>query len=97
MKSGAIVINTARGGIIDETALIEALQRVGLQLQGWMLLKEPIPQDSPLLYMDNVIITPPMLGIVRNLYFPSTDGRRRGCSCVVRSATKNLVNKEVLK
>ena len=59
MKSGAIVINTARGGIIDETALIEALQRGRIAAAGLDVTeKEPIPQDSPLLYMDNVIITP---------------------------------------
>lgn len=98
MKSGAIVINTARGGIIDETALIEALQRGRIAAAGLDVTeKEPIPQDSPLLYMDNVIITP------HNAWYSeesiATLQRMVGEE-VVRVLSgqlpKNLVNKEVL-
>ncbi|MBG9586647.1 C-terminal binding protein [Cytobacillus firmus] len=59
MKKNAVIINTARGPIIDEKALIEALENgiiAGAALD--VAEEEPISIDSPLLYMDNVIITP---------------------------------------
>lgn len=59
MKEEAVIINTARGPIIDEQALIQALldQKIaGAALD--VLETEPIAQDSPLLTMDHVIINP---------------------------------------
>lgn len=59
MKSSAILINTARGSIVDPQALYQALstnQIAGAALD--VTEPEPIPMDSPLLKLDNVIITP---------------------------------------
>jgi D-3-phosphoglycerate dehydrogenase len=59
MKQGSILINTSRGPVIDETALVEAL-RSGV-LAGAALdvfEEEPLPKDSPLLKMDNVMLAP---------------------------------------
>jgi len=61
MKEDVIIINTARGALIDEEALIEALQEgmiagAGLDVQE----VEPPREDNPLYYMDNVILTPHM-------------------------------------
>lgn len=59
MKAGAYFINIARGAVVDEAALIEAL-RSG-QLSGAALdvfAQEPLPGDSPLWRMPNVLITP---------------------------------------
>lgn len=59
MKKNAVVINTARGPIIDEKALAEALEKgiiAGAALD--VTEEEPIGKDSPLLKLDNVIITP---------------------------------------
>jgi len=59
MKSTAVVINTARGPIIDEPALIEALQEK--QIAGAALdvfETEPLPAESPLCRMDNVMLAP---------------------------------------
>lgn len=59
MKPGAWLINVARGGIVDEEALIEALkeQRIGGACLD-VFAEEPLPADSPLWEMPNVIITP---------------------------------------
>lgn len=59
MKPGAVLINVARGDIIDETALIDALSRGTLRGAGLdVFTREPLPSDSPLWRLPNVLITP---------------------------------------
>jgi D-3-phosphoglycerate dehydrogenase len=61
MKSTAIIVNTARGGIIDEVALADALRRGALAGAALDVLKsEPLPADSPLRILDNCLLTPHM-------------------------------------
>ncbi len=59
MKSSAVLINTARGPIVEEQALVEALQvkrLAGAALDVFEV--EPLPQESPLMKMDNVMLAP---------------------------------------
>lgn len=59
MKPTAYLINTARGSVIDEPALIKALQEKWIAGAGLDVFeKEPVDPDNPLLKMDNVIVTP---------------------------------------
>jgi D-3-phosphoglycerate dehydrogenase / 2-oxoglutarate reductase len=59
MKPNAVLINTARGPIVEETALIEALQANRLAGAALDVFEfEPLPMDSPLLKMDNVLLAP---------------------------------------
>lgn len=59
MKKSAIFVNIARGGLVEEEALTAALQKG--KIAGALLdvfEKEPLPEDSPLWYLENVILTP---------------------------------------
>ncbi|MEM8768788.1 MAG: C-terminal binding protein [Pseudomonadota bacterium] len=59
MKSSAVIVNTARGPIIHEGDLIEALKSGSIAAAGLDVLgEEPPAPDNPLLAMDNVIVTP---------------------------------------
>ena len=59
MKPSAYFINTARGSVVDESALIKALQEKWIAGAGIDVFeKEPVDSDNPLLNMDNVIVTP---------------------------------------
>ncbi len=59
MKDGVILINTARGGLIDEEALIEALQSGKIYFAGLdVLTGEPLTERSPLMDVPNTRITP---------------------------------------
>ncbi len=63
MKPTAVLINVARGSVVDEAALVHALR------EGWIagaaldvFEQEPLAEDSPLWGMDNVIISPHVAG-----------------------------------
>lgn len=59
MKSTACLINVARGGVVDETALIEALNGGEIAAAGLDVYEvAPLPDESPLWDMDNVFMTP---------------------------------------
>lgn len=59
MKPTASLINIARGKVVDEPALIEALHSGGIRAAGLdVFVEEPLPSNSPLTAMDNVVTTP---------------------------------------
>ncbi|HWP23456.1 MAG TPA: D-2-hydroxyacid dehydrogenase family protein [Candidatus Binatia bacterium] len=59
MKKSAYLINTARGAIIDEAGLVKVLKENAIAGAGLdVFVEEPLPQNHPLLKLDNVVLTP---------------------------------------
>ena len=59
MKSTAVLVNTSRGGVVDEAALVDALRAGQLAAAGLdVFAVEPVRPDNPLLRLDNVVVYP---------------------------------------
>ncbi len=58
LPAQAILVNTARGGVVDEAALVAALKKGRLFAAGLdTMCQEPLPADSPLAGLQNVVLT----------------------------------------
>jgi phosphoglycerate dehydrogenase-like enzyme len=74
MKMDAVLINVARGDVIDEAALIEALRNELLRGAALdVFSQEPLPADSPLWTLPNVIISPHIAGLTPQYYERAAD------------------------
>lgn len=62
LSDGATLVNTARGGLVDETALIAELSTGRISAVLDVTVEEPTPADSPLRRMPNVFLTPHVAG-----------------------------------
>src|SRR5258708_5876646 len=72
MKKTAVLINVARGGIVKENDLIDALR--ARQIAGAAMdvfETEPLPPDSPLLGIDNLVVTPHLGAIASDVFAPT--------------------------
>lgn len=99
MKPGAIFINAARGGLVDEAALLDALERGHLRGAGLDVFDpEPPAPDNPLLHRDDVTATPHVAGV-------TTAGKERMWRLALDNALKilcgerpdGILNPEVLE
>jgi phosphoglycerate dehydrogenase-like enzyme len=69
MQRSAAVINVSRGAVIDESALLDALQTGRIAGAGLdVFVEEPVPPDHPLLALDTVVATPHVAGVTRQNY-----------------------------
>lgn len=97
MKSTAYLINTARGPVVDQDALVDALRRgviagAGLDVQ----VPEPLPADDPLTELDNVILAPHTLAWTDELYALNGEGAVRNVLSVLTGGMPQaVVNPEV--
>ena len=73
MKKGAILINTARGGLVDQNALAEALQSGQLAAAGLDTFStEPVETNNPLLKLDNLVVSPHIAWLTMETFDRST-------------------------
>lgn len=87
MKDGAMLINTARGGLVDETALVEALESGKLRGAAVdVVSQEPMKADNPLLTTRKCIITP-------HIAWAPVESRQRLLDCVVENIRAFLAGK----
>jgi len=99
MKPTAFLVNTARGGIVDEPALYEALKNnriAGAALD--VFVEEPTPKDNPLLALPNFIAAPHVAGVTREAVDRMGIVAVENILSVLDGAPnkENVVNKEVL-
>ena len=98
MKPDAVLINTARGPIVDEPALIRALMEgkiAGAALD--VFEKEPLPADSPLASMNNVILTSHSIAWTEELFRDMGRIDCRGALAIYRGEVpSHVVNPQVL-
>jgi phosphoglycerate dehydrogenase-like enzyme len=98
MKPGAVLINTARGPIVDEAALVEALS--AKKIRGAALdvfEREPLAADSPLVSMDNVILSSHSIAWTEELFRDMGRIDCEGALAIYRGEVpNNVVNPQVL-
>ena len=99
MKKTAFIVNTARGGIIDEKALYDALSKN--QIAGAALdvfVQEPTPTNNPLLKLKNFIAAPHVAGVTREAVDRMAMVTVQNMLSVIdgKPNRENVVNKEVL-
>jgi D-3-phosphoglycerate dehydrogenase len=99
MKRTAFIVNTARGGIIDEAALYAVLSQnriAGAALD--VFDQEPTPKDNPLLTLPNFIAAPHVAGVTREAVDRMGVAAVQNILSVLdgKPIRDNVVNKEVL-
>ena len=82
MKDGAVLVNTARGGIVDPVAVADALRTGKLAYAGLDVhAEEPFPADYPLREIDNVILTPHIGGVTADSFRAMMQDAFRNIAC----------------
>ena len=99
MKSSAVLINAGRGPVIDEEALIAALKDGTIHAAGLDVFeKEPLPKESPLLSMPNVVALPHIGSATHETrYGMAKDAVENLIAALSGKVEKNCVNPEVAK
>ena len=99
MKPSAYFVNVARGALVDQAALVTALQEKRIAGAGLDVFEvEPLPANDPLTQLDNVLLTPHWGPATSDIW---TAGGLQMAQCIVKAARgevpPNVVNKAVLE
>ena len=99
MKETAFLINTSRGPVVDEKALADALKKGVIAGAGLDVFEtEPVSHDSPLLELDNIVLTPHLAsGSIETRTKMATTAATNIVSVLKGRVPPNLVNPEVKK
>ena len=97
MKPGAVLINTSRGPIVEEAALVEALRDGKLAGAGLDVFdEEPLPADHPLRTLDNVVLTPHLGYVTRETYLAFYGETLENIRAWLAGAPTRVINEDVL-
>jgi phosphoglycerate dehydrogenase-like enzyme len=99
MKPSAYFINVARGALVDQAALVDALRERQIAGAGLDVFEiEPLPADDPLIALDNVILTPHFAPATSDIWIATG---RATCGGMLDAAQgrvpSNIVNRAVLE
>ncbi|PKP61760.1 3-phosphoglycerate dehydrogenase [Candidatus Atribacteria bacterium HGW-Atribacteria-1] len=97
MKPGVILINTSRGAIVNEKTLVEALREGRILAAGLDVFEEePLRKDSPLLQLENVVVTPHSAGLTEDVLQKLAIMVCKGVVRVLRGELpENIFNKDI--
>lgn len=97
MKSTAILVNTARGGLVDEAALVESLGANRIAGAGLDVYeKEPIDASNQLLRLENAVLTPHSAGQTREALDRGLNMAVDNVAAYLRGVPENVVNPSAL-
>jgi phosphoglycerate dehydrogenase-like enzyme len=99
MKPTAYLINTARGGLVNENDLLTVLQAGQIAGAGLdVFVQEPLPADHPFTQLDNVILSPHGMAWTDDLYYGNSYGACQNILTLFRGEIpKYVVNREVVE
>ena len=97
MKTNAVLVNVARGPVVDEAAITAALQARSIRGAALDVFdKQPLAMDHPLMQLDNVVLTPHQAGLtVEAVERMSEIAARETVRILKGEKPLNLVNPEV--
>ena len=98
MKPTAYLINTSRGPIVDETALVETLKTGAIAGAGLDVFdQEPLPANHPFMKLDNTVLTPHLGYVTREVYQSFYGDTVEDIATYLRGEPVRMLNPEVLK